>query len=38
MKEHLSLKEKLTGALGTFGFVLFLLIQIFVSTLPLVRW
>ena len=36
MKEHLSLKEKLTGALGTFGFVLFLLIQFFVSTLPLV--
>lgn len=36
MKEHLTLKEKLTGALGTFGFVLFLLIQIFVSVLPLV--
>lgn len=36
MKEHLSLKEKLTGALGTFGFVLFLLIQLVVSVLPLV--
>ena len=36
MKEHLTLKEKLTGALGTFGFVLFLLIQLVVSVLPLV--
>lgn len=36
MEERPTLKEILTGALGTFGFVLFLLIQLVVSALPLV--
>lgn len=36
MEERPTLKEILTGALGTFGFVLFLLIQLVVSVLPLV--
>lgn len=36
MEERPTLKEILTGTLGTFGFVLFLLIQLVVSVLPLV--